>query len=70
MSQYTFPPQFATGLQPAGSERTLLRDIIWDRPIFRAPTLSLPNPRVVFDPPPFRTQIFHTARRVYRFARG
>jgi hypothetical protein len=29
-----------------------LRDIVWDKPIFRAP--PLPNPRVIFDPIPFR----------------
>ncbi len=28
------------------------RDIIWDRPVFRAP--MLPNPRVIFDPQPFQ----------------
>jgi len=29
------------------------RDILWDRPVFRAPLL--PNPRVIFDPLPFQT---------------
>jgi hypothetical protein len=28
------------------------RDILWDRPIFRAPPLA--NPRAIFDPIPFR----------------
>lgn len=30
----------------------MLRDLTWGRPIFKAPTL--PNPRIVFDPTPFR----------------
>jgi hypothetical protein len=34
--------------------RGCARDILWGRPIFRAP--ELPSPRVVFDPLPFRTQ--------------
>ena len=37
------------------------RDIIWDRPVFRAPLL--PNPRVIFDPLPFQ------ANRLTAFAR-
>ena len=32
----------------------LTQDIVWDRPVFRPPTLS--NPRVIFDPQPFTTQ--------------
>ena len=31
--------------------QTLTRDILWNRPLFKAPTV--PNPRVVFDPLPF-----------------
>jgi len=27
------------------------RDILWDQPVFKAPTLS--NPRIAFDPLPF-----------------
>jgi hypothetical protein len=30
------------------------RDVLWDRLLFRAP--SLLNLRVIFDPPPFRTE--------------
>lgn len=33
------------------------RDIVWGRPVFRAP--NLPSPRVIFDPLPFRTLGFH-----------
>jgi hypothetical protein len=43
--------------QPACTlENRPSRDILWDRLIFRAP--SLLNLRVIFDPPPFRTQSF------------
>lgn len=45
-----------------GSVRqAIIRDILWNQPVFKAP--SLPNPRVAFDPLPF------TAARVTRRAR-
>ncbi|HVU17103.1 MAG TPA: hypothetical protein VHD32_09255 [Candidatus Didemnitutus sp.] len=31
-----------------------MRDVLWGRPLFKAP--SLPNPRVAFDPLPFFAQ--------------
>jgi hypothetical protein len=34
------------------------RDVLWGRPIFKAP--QLPNPRVVFDPLPFTATRFPT----------
>lgn len=35
-----------------------VRDVLWGRPLFKAP--SLPNPRVVFDPLPFTaTRVTH-----------
>jgi hypothetical protein len=35
-----------------------MRDVLWGRPLFKAP--SLPNPRVVFDPLPFTaTRVTH-----------
>lgn len=37
-------------------------DILWGRPIFRAP--PLPNPRVIFDPLPFRALIPPSTRTV------
>ncbi len=40
------PPGSLVPMRPA-----MMRDILWDRPVFRAPTL--PNPRVAFDPLPF-----------------
>lgn len=42
------------------------RDVLWDRLIFRAPSLF--NLRLIFDPPPFRTQGF-TDRRPGRNSR-
>jgi hypothetical protein len=37
------------------------RDILWNRPLFKAP--ALPNPRIAFDPLPF------TAARITQRAR-
>lgn len=67
MSPSPLHSQLAAGFRDPAPDQTLLRDIIWDRPVFRPP--FLPNPRVVFDPLPFRTQLFSAARRVYRLAR-
>ena len=42
---------------PAGSAAavpSLTRDVLWGRPLFKAP--SLQNPRVAFDPLPFTVQ--------------
>jgi len=37
-----------------------MRDVLWGRPLFKAP--MLPNPRVVFDPLPFTaTRVTHRA---------
>jgi hypothetical protein len=36
-------------------EPTRIRDLEWDRLIFRAP--ALPNPQAIFDPMPFRHQL-------------
>ncbi len=41
-------------------------DILWGRPIFRAP--PLPNPRVIFDPLPFRALLPYERRPVEHFA--
>lgn len=57
----------STGFSLPGQGQAMLRDIVWDRPIFRAPVL--PNPRVIFDPLPFRTQLFGSLRRKSRPAR-
>jgi hypothetical protein len=42
------PAASAGGIKPASP-----RDILWDRPVFRAP--ALPTPRAIFDPLPFRS---------------
>jgi len=36
---------------PAAGRPVISRDILWNQPVFKAP--SLPNPRIVFDPLPF-----------------
>ena len=41
-------------------ERRVVEEILWGRPVFRPPELA--NPRVVFDPLPFRTQSFTPSR--------
>lgn len=42
-------------------------DILWGRPVFRAPPLA--NPRIVFDPLPFRN-FLHPERRPTGAAAG
>ena len=37
-------------------KQALVRDVLWGRPVFKAP--QLPNPRVVFDPLPFTATRF------------
>lgn len=50
-----FPHQSPSALPAVKSlipvRQTLTRDILWNRPLFKAP--ALPNPRVAFDPLPF-----------------
>lgn len=47
---------------PAPGESAARRDVLWGRPLFKAP--ALPNPRLVFDPLPFTAaRITHPARR-------
>ncbi len=41
-------------LSPQNLAAGMTRDVLWDRPVFRAP--ALPNPRAIFDPQPFTTQ--------------
>lgn len=48
--------------EAAPGARGRIRDLTWGRTLFTPP--SLPNPRVVFDPAPFRTQLFHPPIRV------
>jgi hypothetical protein len=45
----------ASPASPLGAAKpALMRDVLWGRPLFKAP--SLPNPRVAFDPLPFTAQ--------------
>ena len=46
------------GQETAEKGRTV--DVSWGRPVFKAPDIS--NPRLVFDPLPFRTQLFGNTR--------
>jgi hypothetical protein len=51
-----------SGGRASGNEAAR-RDVLWGRPIFKAP--ALPNPRHVFDPLPFTAaRVTHPARRV------
>ncbi len=53
---YTQPPALHAPAAPA-----LKRDVLWGRPLFKAP--ALPNPRISFDPLPFTsTRLTHRAR--------
>jgi hypothetical protein len=55
--------QSITGSVQAARE-DVLGDVAWGRPVFRPPLL--PNPRVIFDPLPFRSQLFNTLPRPVR----
>ncbi|MBL9216776.1 MAG: hypothetical protein JNG83_14965 [Opitutaceae bacterium] len=68
MPSRTAPSRFPAGTPGFEAARPLTRDVAWDRPIFRAPVL--PNPRVIFDPLPFRTQLFTAARQICRMGRN
>ncbi len=50
------PPSARVPVRPA-----MLRDVLWGRPLFKAPTL--PNPRLALDPLPFTaTRITHRSQ--------
>lgn len=53
--------KFVLPLSPQNFAAGLTRDVTWDRPLFRPP--SLPNPRVMFDPLPFTANRIAPARR-------
>lgn len=53
-------PYFAQGV---GSLPRRTRDVTWDRVLFQPPIL---NPRLVFDPLPFRTQTLPRPNRQSR----
>ncbi|HVZ65693.1 MAG TPA: hypothetical protein VG936_14100 [Lacunisphaera sp.] len=52
-------PRLGVTLPAFGAVRpAILRDILWNKPVFKAP--ALPNPRIAFDPLPFTaTRITH-----------
>lgn len=64
MTHFPHQQSLRTAAQPTGARAAakpaLMRDVLWGRPMFKAP--SLPNPRVALDPLPF------TATRVTRRA--
>ncbi|HEY4299857.1 MAG TPA: hypothetical protein VGM73_03210 [Candidatus Didemnitutus sp.] len=47
-------PRFAPVQAASHGNSTPPHDVLWGRPLFKAP--SLPNPRIAFDPLPFFAQ--------------
>jgi hypothetical protein len=45
------PPAIISPATLVPGQRTMPRDVLWGRPLFKAP--KLPNPRIAFDPLPF-----------------
>jgi len=65
MTYFPHPLPTRPAAPPAASlgsvRQATIRDILWNRPVFKAPLL--PNPRIAFEPLPF------TATRVTQRAR-
>ena len=56
------PPQHTPAPIIQATKPALAKDILWGRPIFRAPDLPLPNPRAQFEQLPFTAvRITHQA---------
>lgn len=54
------PPPKSPAPMVQTSRTVLARDILWGKPIFKAPDLPLPNPRAQFEQLPFTaTRITH-----------
>lgn len=52
------PPAIISPAVLVPGRQARMRDVLWGRPLFKAPTLT--NPRVAFDPLPFTaTRITH-----------
>ena len=52
------PPAIISPAMLVPGRPTMKRDVLWGRPLFKAP--KLPNPRLAFDPLPFTaTRITH-----------
>jgi hypothetical protein len=64
MTYFPHSPLKRPAATPAGSlghvRQTIMRDILWNQPVFKAPMLA--NPRIALDPLPF------TANRITRRA--
>jgi len=45
----------------ASVRQSSTRDILWNKPLFKAP--ALPNPRIAFDPLPFTAARITSSRR-------
>jgi len=54
----TYFPRASRPRAPGTAKTGVLRDVLWGRPVFKAP--HLPSPRAAFDPLPF------TATRITR----
>ena len=52
----TTPAQLLASVRQAST-----RDILWNKPLFKAP--ALPNPRIAFDPLPFTAARVTSSRR-------
>ena len=55
------PPGLPTKRPPQTPAARVMRDVTWDRPVFRPPSLN--NWRVIFDPMPFRHHDFRRPAR-------
>jgi hypothetical protein len=55
MTYFPHPPLKRPTTSPAASlghvRQTIIRDILWNQPVFKAPVLA--NPRIALDPLPF-----------------
>lgn len=62
MTHFPHHPSLRPAATPPGMRKpaapAMMRDVLWGRPMFKAP--SLPNPRIAFDPLPFTaTRLTH-----------
>jgi hypothetical protein len=59
-----FPQKLPSSLAKGSNaqpKQGLLRDLVWGRPVFKAP--ALPNPRIEFEPLPFQAARVTAPRR-------
>ena len=66
MTYFPQPAQQRPANQPSPlvpMRPAMMRDVLWGRPLFKAPTL--PNPRIAFDPLPFTaTRVTHRSQEL------